>query len=74
MTYEDMPVEQVFSQLSKAYGVTIMYDSEVLRKCTVTADLKGETFYRKLDLICRAIGAGYEIIDGQVVIQSGGCQ
>jgi hypothetical protein len=51
-----------------------MYDSEVLRKCTVTADLKGETFYRKLDLICRAIGAGYEIIDGQVVIQSGGCQ
>ena len=74
MVYEDTPVEQVFGQLEKAYGVTIMYDSELLRKCTVTADLKDETFYHKLDLICRAIGAGYEIIDGQVLIQSGGCQ
>lgn len=74
MIYEDTPVEQVFGQLSKAYGVFIVYDSELLHKCTVTADLKGETFYHKLDLICRAIGAGYEVIDGQVIIQSGGCQ
>jgi transmembrane sensor len=74
MVYEDTPVEQVFSQLDKAYGVNLIYDSGLLRKCTVTADLKGETFYRKLDLICKAIGATYEIIDGQVVIQSGGCQ
>ena len=74
MIYEDMPVEQVFSQLSKAYGISIVYDNELLHMCTVTADLKGETFYHKLDLICRAIGAAYEVIDGQVIIQSGGCQ
>ena len=74
MIYEDTPVEQVFAKLSKAYGVSIMYDSDLLRKCTVTADMKGETFYHKLDLICRAIGAEYEVIDGQVIIQSGGCQ
>jgi transmembrane sensor len=74
MTYEDTPVQQVFTQLSKAYGISIVYDAELLHKCTVTADLKGETFYHKLDLICRAIGAGYEVIDGQVIIQSGGCQ
>ncbi|HVW60000.1 MAG TPA: FecR family protein [Puia sp.] len=74
MTYEETPVEQVFGQLSKAYGVSIVYDNELLHKCTVTADLKGETFYHKLDLICRAIGAEYEVIDGQVIIQSGGCK
>jgi ferric-dicitrate binding protein FerR (iron transport regulator) len=73
MVYEETPVEQVFTQLSKVYGISIVYDSELLRKCTVTADLKGENFYHKLDLICRAIGAGYEVIDGQVIIQSGGC-
>jgi hypothetical protein len=57
--YNDTPLEKVFS--------------EVLSKCTVTADLQHEPFYRKLDLICTAIGARYELIDGQVVIQSAGC-
>lgn len=74
MEYEDANLNKVFSELSKAYGISIVYDSELLDKCTVTADLKNETFYRKLDLICSAIGATYEIIDGQVVVQSNGCQ
>jgi len=74
MVYEDKPVEQVFDQLGKCYGINIVYDNELLSKCTVTADLTNESFYRKLDLICTAIGARYELLDGQVVIQSDGCQ
>jgi len=73
MLYDDAPLEKVFVQLSKIYGVNIVYDNDLLKKCTVTADLRSETFYRKLDLICKAIGADYEIIDGQVIIQSNGC-
>ncbi|MEP7375682.1 MAG: FecR domain-containing protein [Chitinophagaceae bacterium] len=73
MLYEDASLEKVFAQLSKIYGVNIVYDSELLQKCTVTADLRNETFYRKLELICKAVGARYEIIDGQVVIQTNGC-
>ena len=71
--YEDAPLEKVFKELSEAYGINIVYDSEVLRNCTVTADLSNETFYQKLDLLCRAIEARYDLIDGQVVIQAGGC-
>jgi transmembrane sensor len=74
MIYEDSRIEEVFDQVSKAYGINIVYDLELLKHCTVTADLRNESFYDKLDLVCRAIGAGYEVIDGQVVIQSGGCQ
>jgi ferric-dicitrate binding protein FerR (iron transport regulator) len=74
MVYEDTRVEEVFDQISKAYGINIVYDLELLKNCTVTADLRNESFYDKLDLLCRAIGAGYEVIDGQVVIQSSGCQ
>ena len=73
MLYEDAPIEKVFAQLSKIYGVSIVYDSELLEKCTVNGDFRNETFYRKLELICKAIGAEYEIIDGQVVIQTNGC-
>lgn len=74
MLYDDAPLEKVFVQLSKIYGINIVYDNDLLKNCTVTADLRNETFYRKLDLICKAIGADYETIDGQVVIQSNGCE
>lgn len=74
MIYEDTHVEDVFDQVSKAYGINIVYDADLLRNCTVTADLRNESFYDKLDLVCRAIGATYEVIDGQVVIQTSGCQ
>lgn len=74
MEYEDASLIGVFNELSKAYGISIVYDVELLEKCTVTADLKNESFYHKLDLICSAIGASYEVIDGQVVIHSNGCQ
>ena len=74
MAYEDVPLEEVFSQLSKAYGIDIIFDSETLKNCTVTADIRNESFYRQLDLICEAVGARYELMDGQVVIQSKGCQ
>ncbi|HEY6899714.1 MAG TPA: FecR domain-containing protein [Puia sp.] len=74
MVYEDKPVQQIFDQLGKYYGISVVYDSELLSKCTVTADLSNETFYHKLDLICKAIGANYEIVDAQVVIQTNGCQ
>ena len=74
LLYEEVPVEKLFSQLSKSYGINITYDVESLKKCTVTADLRKEPFYRKLDLICKAIGAKYEIIDGQIVILTKGCE
>jgi ferric-dicitrate binding protein FerR (iron transport regulator) len=74
MLYEDASLEKVFAQLSRYYGVNIVYDNDELKKCTVTADLRNESFYDKLGLICKAIGARYELIDGQVVILTPGCE
>jgi ferric-dicitrate binding protein FerR (iron transport regulator) len=73
MVYDEATLDEVFEAIAKAYDITIVYDTELLQHCTVTADLRHEPFYRKLDLVCRAIGATYEVIDGQVVIQAGGC-
>jgi type II secretory pathway component GspD/PulD (secretin) len=72
--YDDAPLDKVFGDLSKVYGINIVFDNELLKKCTVTADLSSETFYQKLTLICSAIDAHYELIDGQVVIESTGCK
>lgn len=73
MLYEDASLEKVFRELSQNYDINIVYDTDLLKKCTVTADLRNEPFYNQILLICKAIGATYEIIDGQVVIQSNGC-
>jgi len=73
MLYEDAPLEKVFRELSQNYDISIVYDIDLLKKCTVTADLRNEPFYNQILLICKAIGATYEVIDGQVVIQSNGC-
>jgi len=72
--YEDVSLEEVFRELVYDYGINIVYDSELIKKCTVTADLRNESFYRKLDLVCKAVGAKYQVIDGQVVIQANGCE
>ena len=74
LVYDEAPLDRIFSDLSKVYGISIVFDSDLLKKCTVTADLTNEPFYRKLDLICGAIDAHYEVIDGQVVIESSGCK
>lgn len=74
LVYDEVPLGKVFDQLIKTYGINIVFDNDLLSKCTITADLRNVPFYEKLDLICKAIGAEYEVIDGQVVVQTNGCR
>jgi hypothetical protein len=45
-----------------------------LKECPVTASLLDEPLYGKLELVCNAIEAEYQLIDGQVIISSKGCK
>lgn len=71
--FEDQPVKEVFAVLENAYGIEIIFDEEVMRRCHFTASLGTEPLFEKLQIICRAIGARYEVIDARVVITSIGC-
>jgi hypothetical protein len=73
MIYEDAPLVEIFKDLKKAYGIKIIYDIGQLKNCTLTADLSDEALEAKLNLICKAIGGSYEIIDAQVIIHAAGC-
>jgi transmembrane sensor len=72
--FKDEAASHVFEKLQKAYGIEIVYDEVLLRDCPVTASLTDEPLYGKLDLVCRAIEAHYEIVDGQVIVNSKGCK
>lgn len=74
MRYDAVPVDKIFEELEENYGIDIVFDSDVLSSCTLTTTLEEEGFHERIEIICRAIGATYEVQDARVLIQSAGCQ
>lgn len=72
--YNDTPMSQVLQELKEAYGIDIRYSKEALANCQVTSSMTNESFEQKLNIVCAIVGATYEIIDGQVIINGGNCQ
>ncbi|PSL24224.1 FecR family protein [Dyadobacter jiangsuensis] len=73
LVFDDRPVTEAFDALAKAYGISIMYQAETLSNCMISAQFNEENLKQRLNAICQAIGAGYDMEDGQVVIRSKGC-
>ena len=72
--FKNTPIASVFAKLEEAYGVEIVFDRETMKSCFLTVSLGSEHLFEKLKVICRTIGASYEIIDAKVVITSAGCK
>ena len=66
--FDNHPILDILDTLSTDYGVDIIHDDVLLAGRTLTADLSGLTMYQKLDVICQAINAEYEVINGKVII------
>lgn len=73
-TFENTPVDSVFARLQNAYGIEIVFDREAMKNCFITVPLRSEPLFDKLRIICRTIGASYEVIDAKVVITGPGCR
>ncbi len=71
--FDDTRATDVFKKLHDAYGITILVDEETMASCTISATLGNESFYEKLNIICKIINATYQVIDGNVVVYSKGC-
>ncbi|WP_020599651.1 FecR family protein [Spirosoma panaciterrae] len=72
--FKDTPISEVLTELEQAYQVDILFDKEVLSHCPLTATLTDQPLFEKLTVICEAIGAHYEVLDGQIVVDSKGCK
>ena len=71
--FDETPIGKVFNQLEQTYGLPVMYDPATVEHCFITANLTDESLFKKLDLICRISHSTYEIVDGQIIIHSLGC-
>jgi len=73
LNFKDAPFSEVVKALNKAYNINITYDESKMANCPLTASLSNQHLYEKLDLICQALEATYEIVDGEIVINGKGC-
>ncbi len=73
LVFDDKPVVDVLHIIGEQYGISIVYNKEILSECLLTGDLRDHTLYEQLDLVCRLANARYDIVEGQVIIHSTGC-
>jgi hypothetical protein len=74
MKYEETPVDKIFEVLEENYGIDIVYDQSTLSGCTLTTSMTEEGLYERIEIICKAIGAQYEITDTMILVTSAGCR
>ena len=71
--FDEAPIGKVFDQLERTYGLSVIYDAATVKNCFITANLTDESLFDKLNLISLISHSSYEIVDGQIIIHSKGC-
>lgn len=71
--FKAAPIKEVFDALEKSYGVRILFDEKTMKSCYLTASLSDEPLLKKLNLICKTIGAEYQQTGNEIIISSPGC-
>lgn len=72
--YRNTPVADVLKDIEQAYQVDIIFDAEQLTDCPVTASLSNQPLLEKIAMICEAVEARFEVLDGQIIIYGKKCQ
>ena len=72
--YDETEIEIVLSDLEQNYGIQIeVVENERLSRCPLTADLTGQSLYDKIEMICVALNASYEVKGTTILINGRGC-
>jgi ferric-dicitrate binding protein FerR (iron transport regulator) len=73
LVFNDESLRVVMASLETYYGVEIVVENERLYNCPFTGGLTQDDLYAKLDVICQAVGARYEIKGTKILLRGKGC-
>lgn len=73
MVFEETPLKTVLPWLEKTYGIEIVVENESLYKCLFTGDINKQELYTRLDIVCQATGASYDVKGTKILIKGKGC-
>lgn len=72
--FSEEKLPKVLAHLEKTYGIEIVLSNQSLKNCAFTGDITEQPLYTKLELICRAIGAEYEVRGTTILVNGKGCE
>ena len=73
MRFEERPVPEILGALSRLYGVEIRFDEKTLSTCFLTTSFTEGDLYGRLDVICNAINATYDVNENTIEVRGEGC-
>ncbi|SEP02337.1 FecR protein [Mucilaginibacter gossypiicola] len=71
-TFDDAPLSEIIDKINKAYAVNIEYDKAAIGNINLSASLSDRPLDEKIKLICKAINASCQFIDGRIIISNPG--
>lgn len=71
--FKNEPIIEVFETLEMAYGIDLIFNKELLSKCTITTTLTDESLFDKLNIICMALNLKFTEKDATIIIKGNGC-
>lgn len=71
-TFDDTPLSEIIDKIDKAYDVNIEYDKATIGTINLSASLSDRPLDEKVKLICKAINASCQFIDGRIIISNPG--
>ena len=71
LNFTNTPIYTVFDSLGKVYSINIIYDKNLFSGNSLTVSFGKESFYKKIEIICKSTNSKYEIVDGNVIISKG---
>lgn len=71
--FDNSPLPEVLKQLERRYGIEMEVGNEAVANCRFTGNITQQPLYSKLELICQAINAQYEIQGNRIVLNGSGC-
>ncbi len=73
LNFDEAAAGDVIDTLARMYAADIQYDHAVFSKCRVTVSLDQESLYDKLAVLCKVLGATYEVTEDTIHITGQGC-
>lgn len=73
LKYDEVPLPVILRDIEKSYGIPVQFDADSFWACKITVAFSDESMYDKLSILCKTVSAGYEIVDGQIIVTGQGC-
>jgi transmembrane sensor len=73
-TYDDEKLLNVFRHIEVEYGIEIVVENPNIGNCRFTGDVSIEDLYKKLDVICLATSASYQVNGTRILVKGNGCE